>query len=308
VTESTISEDVLPGVHAIDLRFMGQPGCIAAYLLKGADGAAALIETGPSSTRAVLLDGLRAAGVDPADVRDILVTHIHLDHSGAVGVLLRDEMPRASVYVHPVGLPHLVDPTRLLRSATRLYGDMMDTLWGEVAPIPPEKVTALEDGQTLRLAGHAVKALFSPGHAAHHVAVRHLDSNAIFTGDVAGVRVPDADVINPPAVPPEFDLEAWERSIDRLLALQPSALLLTHFGRHPDARAHLESLRERLDAWTDLVRESLATGRPPEDLAAELRTRDEGAPGTTAEGMAQLNLIAGYGMSVAGITRYLQKR
>jgi len=308
VTEATINEKVLPGVQAIDLRFMGQPGCIAAYLLKGADGAAALIETGPSSTRAALLDGLRAAGVDPADVRDILVTHIHLDHSGAAGVLLRDEMPRANVYVHPVGLPHLVDPTRLLRSASRLYGDMMDTLWGEVAPIPPAKVTALEDGQTLRLAGHAVEVLFTPGHAAHHVAVRHLDSNAIFTGDVAGVRVPDADVINPPAVPPEFDLEDWERSIDRLLALEPSALLLTHFGRHPDARAHLESLRERLDAWTGLVRDSLATGRPPDELAAELRTRDEGAPGTTAEGMAQLNLIAGYGMSVAGITRYLQKR
>jgi len=308
VTESTIGEDVLPGVQVIDLRFMGQPGCIAAYVLKGADGSAALIETGPSSTRAALLDGLRAAGVDPADVRDILVTHIHLDHSGTVGVLLRDEMPRANVYVHPVGLPHLVDPTRLLRSATRLYGDMMHTLWGEVAPIPPDKVTALEDGQALRVAGHDVEALFTPGHAAHHVAVRHLDSNAIFTGDVAGVRVPDADVINPPAVPPEFDLDDWERSINRLLALQPSALLLTHFGRHPDARAHLESLRERLYAWTDLVRDSLAMGRPSDELAAELRTRDEGAPGTTAEGMAQLNLIAGYGMSVAGITRYLEKR
>ena len=300
--------EALPNVHQIDLRFMGQPGCIAAYALKGSDGAAALIETGPSSTRDALLAGLRDAGVEPAAIREILVTHIHLDHSGAAGVLLRDDMPDAHVYVHPLGLPHLVDPSRLLRSATRLYGEMMGALWGEVAPIPAGRVSALEDGGRLRLAGHAVEALFTPGHAAHHVAVRHLDSGAVFTGDVAGVRVPGADAINPPAVPPEFDLEAWEQSINRLLALQPSALLLAHFGRYPDARAHLETLRGRLHAWTSFVRAGLAAGRPAEEMAAELRARDEDEPGATPAGLTSLNLIAGYGPSVAGITRYLQKR
>ncbi len=300
--------EVLSDVHQIDLRFMGQPGCIAAYALKGADGTAALIETGPGSTRDALLAGLREVGIVPADVRDILVTHIHLDHSGAAGTLLRDEAPDARVYVHPVGLPHLVDPSRLLRSATRLYGKMMDTLWGEVAPIPEGRVTALEDGGRLELAGHEVEVLFTPGHAAHHVAVRHLQTNAMFTGDVAGVRVPGADLVNPPAVPPEFDLEAWERSIDRLLALEPSALLLAHFGRHDDARTHMESLRERLRAWTGFVRAGLAAGRPPERMVAELQARDAGAPGTTPEGLAQLSLIAGYGLSVAGIMRYLEKR
>jgi len=300
--------EVLPSVHQIDLHFMGQSGCIAAYVLKGSDGAAALIETGPSATRAALLRGLRAAGVAPADIRAVLVTHIHLDHSGAAGVLLRDDMPEASVYVHPAGLPHLVDPSRLLRSATRLYGDMMDTLWGEVAPVPAERVAVLEDGQRLELAGHAVEVLFTPGHAAHHVAVRHLATNAVFTGDVAGVRVPGADVVNPPAVPPEFDLEAWARSIDRLLALEPSALLLAHFGHHSDAPAHLHNLRERLDAWTNAVRDGLAAGRPPEEIAADLQARDEDAPSTTAKGLTRLSHVAGYGMSVAGISRYLQKR
>lgn len=300
--------DVLPSVRQIDLHFMGQPGCIAAYALKGSDGAVALIETGPSSTRAALLRGLREAGVAPASVREILVTHIHLDHSGAAGVLLRDDMPEARVYVHPIGLPHLVDPSRLLRSAARLYGEMMDTLWGEVAPVPANRVAALEDGQRLELAGHAVEILFTPGHAAHHAAVRHLETNAVFTGDVAGVRVPGADVVNPPAVPPEFDREAWARSLDRLLALEPSALLLAHFGQHTDAPAHLRRLRARLDAWTNEVRDGLAVGRAPERIAAELQARDEGAPGTTFEGLTRLGLVAGYGMCVAGISRYIQMR
>lgn len=300
--------EVLPGVHLVDLNFMGQPGTIAAYALTSESGAAALIETGPGSTREALLNGLRGLGLDPAAVRDILVTHIHLDHSGGAGVLLRDAMPRARVLVHPVGLPHLIDPARLLRSATRLYGEMMDTLWGEVVPVPAERVVALADNETLRLAGHEVEVLFTPGHASHHVAVRHRPTNAVFAGDVAGVRVPGADVINPPAVPPEFDLELWEASIDRLLRLEPSALLPTHFGYHGDARPHLIALRERLYAWVDAVREGVDAHRPPEEIARELQVSDAGAPGTTREGMAQLDLIARYGLCVAGITRYLQKR
>src|SRR5207248_3940560 len=138
---------------------------------------------------AALLDSVRAAGVNPAGIADVLVTHIHLDHAGAAGILLRDDLPHARVLVHPVGLPHLVDPGRLLRSAARLYGTRMDELWGEVAPVPAERVAELEDGARLRLAGHELAVLFTPGHATHHAAVRHLASGAVFTGDVAGVRV-----------------------------------------------------------------------------------------------------------------------
>ncbi len=301
-------DDVLPSVQLIDTRFMGQTGTIGAYLLKGPDGAAALIETGPTSTQGALLDGIRAAGVDPARIADVLVTHIHLDHSGGAGVLLRDAAPQARVHVHPVGLPHLVDPSKLLRSASRLYGDAMDTLWGEVAPIPEERVVALEDNARIRLAGHEVEILFTPGHAAHHVAIRHLSTGAVFVGDAAGVRVPGAGIINPPTVPPEFDLDAWEVTIDRILSVDPTVLLLVHYGRYDDGRAHLEELRRRLRAWTAFVRDGLAAGRTTQEMGQELQHRDTTTPGVDEEGAGRLSLIAGYGISVAGIARYLEKR
>jgi glyoxylase-like metal-dependent hydrolase (beta-lactamase superfamily II) len=169
-------------------------------------------------------------------------------------------------------------------------------------------VAALEDGARLRLAGHELEVLFTPGHATHHAAVRHLASGAVFAGDVAGVRVPGAGVINPPTVPPEFDLAAWELSIDRLLSLDPPMLLLGHFGPYTDARAHLKELRRRLHAWTDFVRAGLAAGRTPEEMGAELEQRDVTLPGTSAEGVHRLELVAGYGMSVAGIARYLSRQ
>ena len=300
--------EVLPSVHLIDLCFQGQRAALAAYLLVGPDGQAALIETGPTTTRAALLDGVRAAGVDPADIADVLVTHIHLDHAGGVGALLRDDLPGARVLVHPAGLPHLVDPGKLLRSAARLYGERMEELWGEVTPLPTERVAALEDGARLRLAGHDLEVLFTPGHATHHVAVRHLASGAVFTGDVAGVRVPGAAVIHPPTVPPEFDPAAWEQSIDRLLSLDPPLLLLAHFGPYTDAHAHLEELRRCLREWTDVVRAGLAAGRTPEEMGTALRQRDATRPGTSPEGVHRLDLVAGHGMSVAGIARYLSRQ
>lgn len=299
--------EVLPSVHMIDLQFQNQAATIAAYLLTSPDGTAALVETGPTTSRAALLDGIRAAGVDPAAIRDVLVTHIHLDHSGGAGVLMRDDLPHARVLVHPVGLPHLVEPDRLVRSAARLYGELMERLWGEIAPVPAERVAAIDDGARLHLAGHAVEILYTPGHATHHVAVRHLDSGAVFAGDVAGVRVPGAGVINPPTVPPEFDLRAWEHSIDRLLALDPAVLLLAHFGPYADAQPHLQELRRRLHEWSAFIQAGLAAGRTPADLGAELQARDAAAPQTSAEGARQLDLIAGYGISAAGIARYIEK-
>lgn len=299
--------EVMPSVHLIDLYFQDQPATIAAYLLTAPDGTAALIETGPTTTRTALLAGIRAAGAEPSAIRDVLVTHIHLDHSGGAGVLLRDDLPNARVLVHPLGLPHLVDPAKLVRSAGRLYGGLMDRLWGEVAPVAGDRVVPLEDGARLRLAGHEVEILFTPGHAAHHAAVRHLASGAIFSGDVAGVCVPGAGVINPPTVPPEFDLIAWESSIERLLALDPSLLLLAHYGPYSGARAHLEELRQRLRAWTAFIQAGLAAGQTTADIGAELQQRDIAAPGTSPAGVRQLDLVAGYGISAAGIARYLEK-
>lgn len=300
--------EVMDHVHIIDLHFVGQSGAIAAYLLLGKDGSAALIETGPSSGQEALVAGIRAAGVEPSAITRIVVTHIHLDHSGGTGTFVRDHAPRAHVWVHPLGLPHLVDPSKLIRSATRLYGETMDVLWGEIAPLAEAQVTALDDGQRLTLAGHELEVLFTPGHAAHHVALRHIQSNAIFAGDVAGVRVPGAAPINPPTVPPEFDLDLWVESIDRLLAFKPYALLLIHFGVYYDAEAHLHELKRRLHEWTNLVRDGLEAGRTPAELGAELQRRDAAAPGNEAEGIRRLDLIAGYAINASGIQRYLDKK
>jgi glyoxylase-like metal-dependent hydrolase (beta-lactamase superfamily II) len=223
-------------------------------------------------------------------------------------VLLRDAMPEARVWVHPAGLPHLVDPSRLVRSAARIYGDHMNDLWGEVAPVPRDRVIALADSARLRLAGHEVEILFTPGHAAHHVAARHLATGAVFTGDVAGVRAPGTALVSPPTVPPEFDLSAWEASIARLVVLEPPLILLGHFGPFSDVRGHFDTLRRRLREWTALVRAGLAAGRSVEDMGADLHDRDAAMPGATDAAMRQVDLTAGYAMSVAGIARYLEQQ
>ncbi|HEV2108962.1 MAG TPA: MBL fold metallo-hydrolase, partial [Thermomicrobiales bacterium] len=238
------------GLWQIDLNFQGLPGVIAAYLLAGG-GELALIETGPSSTLPALIEGIATAGFASADLTTVLVTHIHLDHSGAAGLLAR-QAPRARIYVHPVGAPHLVDPSRLLASATRIYGDRMDELWGEVAPLPAERVIALDDGEPLSVAGRVLSAVFTPGHASHHVAYWDAGSAIAFTGDVAGVRLPGSDYVCPPTPPPDLDPDAWAISIERLRGLAARRLCLTHFGAFEDVDTHLERLDQNLREFLDM--------------------------------------------------------
>jgi glyoxylase-like metal-dependent hydrolase (beta-lactamase superfamily II) len=179
-----------PDLHCIDLEFQSMPGVIASYLLSGG-GEYALVETGPSTTLAALADGLEQLGVSPEQIGTLLVTHIHLDHAGAAGVLV-DRYPHMQVYVHEVGAPHLIDPSKLLVSATRIYGDRMDELWGEVKPVPAQNVHAVTDGDVVSAAGHHLKALYTPGHASHHVAYQDDATGDMFTGDVAGATDPSA--------------------------------------------------------------------------------------------------------------------
>jgi glyoxylase-like metal-dependent hydrolase (beta-lactamase superfamily II) len=228
----------------IDLLHQGAERVIGSYLLDTGEGPA-LFDCGPASCLDRLKDGLRDRGLEVIDLRHLLLSHIHLDHAGAAGVLVR-EHPELQVHVSEVGAPHLVDPTRLEASARRLYGDTFDTLWGELAPVPQENV---------RIAGPQVLGLDcfpTPGHARHHVC--YLDGDGtLYAGDAAGVRIQPDRLVLPPTPPPDFDLEAWKRSLDEIERREPQRLALVHFGVADDPGRHLGELRERLEDWVGRV-------------------------------------------------------
>lgn len=241
-----------PGVTRIDHGW-GGPGFIASYLVEDG-GELALVEAGPASTLDALLAGIDAAGYDPADLSHILLTHIHLDHAAGAGQLARIA-PGAAVHVHTLGAPHLADPSRLLASAARLYGDMMDALWGTMLPVPAERIRTPADGEAIRVGGRSLVAVETPGHAAHHFAFHDPDAGLVFTGDVGGIRLAGARHVRPPTPPPEVDTPAWLASIGRLRALEPRMLLPTHFGGVDDVSWHLDDLEARLADWTRLAAE-----------------------------------------------------
>ena len=205
----------------------------------------ALVDPGPESSHATVLEAL--GGERP---RAILLTHIHLDHASATGALVR-RWPDLEVYVHERGAPHLIDPSKLLASAERLYGDQMERLWGEIVPVPEENVRVVEGGE--RILG--MRVAYTPGHASHHVCYLHEESGTAFTGDVAAVRIPPSDLIVPPTPPPDIDIEAWLDSIGIVESWQPRRLGLTHFGAVDDPDAHLATVRERLREEAELARE-----------------------------------------------------
>lgn len=236
---------------------LGRDRVIAAYDLGGI-----VVDPGPASTVEALLEGL---GGEPP--RALLLTHIHLDHAGATGVLVR-RFPELRVYVHERGAPHLTDPAKLLASARQLYGEDMDRLWGEVAPVPEENLTVLTGGETVE----GMRVAYAPGHASHHVAYLDDDSGEAFVGDVGGVRVPPEDFTVAPTPPPDIDVEAWNGSLDAIAEWRPSALCLTHFGRAEDADAQMDRVRESLSRHSERARdgdeESFVGG-----LAEDLRAR-----------------------------------
>ena len=291
----------------IDLLFRGQPGVVAAYLLTS-PGHAALVETGPSSTLPALLAGIERAGVALESIREVLVTHVHLDHSGAAGLLLR-HLPNATLYAHERGVPHLIDPAKLVASAARIYGALMGPLWGEVLPVPAERLVALRDGDTVWAAGRRIEVLYTPGHASHHVAFR-MEDDTVFTGDVGGIRLPDCAYVRPPTPPPDLDLELWDASIERLAAIDAPAFYPTHFGRCEGTAAHLRELRARLRAWEALVLDGLRSGQDRAAITTTMRGREDAellmAAGPDA--VVRYETAGAYAMNVSGYERYLRKR
>ena len=272
----------------LDLFHLGRERVIGVYVLETDDGLA-LFDCGPSTCVPALKERLREHDLELGDVRHLLLSHIHLDHAGAAGVLVR-EHPGLQVHVSPVGAPHLVDPSRLERSARRLYGEEFDTLWGELAPVPRENVHETAD----RVLG--LVCFPSPGHASHHVCYLAADGT-LWAGDAAGVRVQPSRFVLPPTPPPEFDLDAWERTLDEIEARGPERLALIHFGVAANPAEHLAELRRRLRAWTDRVGE----GASEEEFeAAALDELGDDAP--------PYEQAMPFWQSYAGLRRYWDKR
>ena len=277
-------------IEPIDLHHQGAERVIGCYLLETPEGPA-LFDCGPTTCVPQLRAGLAERGFELVDLRHLLLSHIHLDHAGGAGVLVR-EHPALQVHVSEVGAPHLVDPSKLERSARRLYGDAFDELWGELVPIPEGNVHVAR-GKLLGL-----DVFPSPGHASHHVCYLAGDGT-LYAGDAAGVRIQPDDYVAPPTPPPDFDLEAWERTLDKIERRDPSRLALIHFGVADDPNPHLEQLRLRLRAWTAWVEEGASEERFLERAGTE-RRRSSRNPEVVERAMPLWQ-------SYAGIRRYVDK-
>ncbi|MFZ4513567.1 MAG: MBL fold metallo-hydrolase [Geothrix sp.] len=290
-------------VTTLDLHFK-VPGTVAAFLVRTPAGPV-LVETGPESLYGNLEAAVNAQGFAMTDIRHVFVTHIHLDHAGSAWRLARHG---AKVYVHPRGAAHLVDPTKLMDSARRIYKDDMDPLWGRMDAIPADQVVALGDGESVPLGGLAMEAIHTPGHAVHHITYRLEDG--LFTGDVGGIRIGNGPTI-PPLPPPDIDLGTWADSIARMRATGARFIYPTHFGIKDDAAAHFDSLEENLHRIATWVKERMATGEdeaamvPPFQAFMHDLLAGYGLP----ESAIQLYEIADPAfMSVYGLVRYWRKQ
>lgn len=300
----------LGGVLQLDTGHLGNPGTIAVFVLPLPTGGFAMIESGPGSTLAAVEAGLRNAGLDVADLRYLLLTHIHLDHAAAAGALVARS--NAKVIVHERGAPHVIDPSRLMASALRVYGDALEPLWGHMEPVPQANVTAVGGGESLDVGGVRVRVIYTPGHAAHHVSYL-LDDGSMFTGDSAGVKLGGADLLRPALPPPDLDLEAWQESVSRMLAAGPERLILTHFGPVTGATAaaeHLKHTLERNRVWSENVLAGMRAGEDNAALVARVRHMEdvELAEARVLPGIAmRYKITSDASMTVGGLSRYFTK-
>ena len=268
--------ELAAGLSWVDLLFLSRPHTIATVVVREA-GAIALIDPGPTTCLATLERGLRALGLQLSQITHLLLTHIHLDHAGATGTIVR-RCPHISVVVHERGAPHIAAPAKLLASAARLYGDRMDELWGQVLAVPEENMHVVSGGEHIDAGGHRFEVAYTPGHASHHVSYFDRASGVAFVGDTAGVCI-DGGYVLPPTPPPDIDLEAWKESAARIDAWSPSRLFMTHFGPVNHVQAHLQALMANLATTAGLVRARLSEPgseeeqgrRFAEDLRRELR-------------------------------------
>jgi glyoxylase-like metal-dependent hydrolase (beta-lactamase superfamily II) len=292
----------------IDLNWTGRPHAIASLLIDSA-GVRALIDPGPESTLDTLRAALHSRNLDIQTLDFLILTHIHLDHAGATGALVR-ENPRLGVYVHQFGATHMIDPSRLLASAGRLYGGNLIPLYGECGPVPEASLLPLDGGEKIQIGDVELDVFYTPGHASHHVSFWHAASRTAFVGDTAGIRVQGDSFLLPATPPPDIDMELWNQSLDSIASWRPERLFLTHFGYIENPAAHIQLYRDRLRDWTALTDRLLQENETPE--AAEQKfvesVSSEVCKALPPEAAELYIFNGGLGLSWRGLVRYVRKK
>jgi len=296
-----------PGLSYIDLEFLGRPHAIASAVIQSAGGIA-IVDPGPTTCLPTLELGLQQQGVRWTDVRQVLLTHIHLDHAGATGTIVR-EHPHLRVFVHERGAAHMVDPQKLIDSASRLYGTEMERLWGEIAPVPAANVVALAGGERIEAGGRSFEVAYTPGHASHHVSYFDRSSGIAFVGDTPGVCI-DGGYVLPPTPPPDIDVEKWRGSIDQIEAWAPDTIFLTHFGPVAHVRPHLETLWENLGEMAKWVRHTLDEPGTDEERSRRFadRLRHDMRRQMNEVQIAAYPVAAPFELLWLGLARYWRKK
>jgi len=291
-------------IVTLDLNFQGRPNAIAAYLIRHPEGAV-LVESGPGSTLAGLEAGLAKEGLSPREVTHVLLTHIHLDHAGAAGWLARQG---AEIYVHPVGTPHMLNPEKLIASATRIYGDRMDLLWGEFLPVPESHLKVVNDTEEIVIGDLHFIPIDTPGHAEHHYS--YLFEDVLFCGDVGGVRIPGYQYLRVPMPPPELHIERWHGSIARLRKEKFARIAPTHFGIFDNPLWQLDEVEKGLVSASRWLEETMPSNPPIEELRKSFTDwmMAEGERiGLDDEVAKAYELANPLGMSADGLLRYWKK-
>jgi len=309
----TVTFDVAPGITAIDTLMAGRDRSTAAYLLH--DEEPTIVETGPTTSVEPVTQGLASLGVGPSELANVVLTHIHLDHAGGVGRLAAT-FPRATIWVHERGAPHLADPAKLIASATRVYGEERMAEWfGPVEAVDRDRLRPVDDGDRIRLRSRDLEVLYTPGHASHHVALVDSGSGAVLTGDALGIHVPDLPVLRPATPPPDFDLELALDSIERIRSRATSVLLFAHFGPINDVDRTCDLAGQRVRSWAEAVREALATTDDLDEIAERLvresaRDIETGSEATLDLDALEerLQLLSSIRMNAMGLVRYWTKR
>jgi glyoxylase-like metal-dependent hydrolase (beta-lactamase superfamily II) len=292
----------------LDLNWMGRPHSIGAVLLESG-GHYAILDPGPASTLETLRAELQSRGLSVSDLNAILLTHIHLDHAGASGSLLR-ENPNLRVFVHSKGAAHLADPSKLLASAGRLWGDELPRLFGETLAVPEQNIQILDGTETLMVGTRKLEVIYTPGHASHHVTYFDEREGVAFTGDTAGIRIANGPYIMPATPPPDIDLDVWEQSFTAILDRQPSKLFVTHFGYAENPAKHIADFRERLHLWAEITEQAMQS---TPDVAAALQffleqTQTEMRQYLSEADAEQHAFTAGLPLSFLGLARHIRKR